>query len=444
MQNNSTFQERTTRRLVQLTFPVESASPGGGCPDDQSMGLAVANTPVDAREIRDAILRHLEEIGLSGSGDGSVLPKEAIRAAYASQREAARERTRRALGDRQIERFAQKYLADGKDIRPEKVAPEVELVDSSRESGQIFRFASLFWSVPASPGYGRRLRFLVWDRHNDKLIGIFALCDPVFNLKKRDEWIGWDQAERRLRLVHTMSAYVVGALPPYSHLLGGKLVTSLIASSEVGQHFRERYGDSTGTISGEKKDAHLVLVSFTSALGRSSIYNRVKLIDPSGVPVVHLRRLGYTQGFGHFQVADRHFQQLKALVEGLGAQDWSAEMVTGPNWRIRVLRTGLRELGIDGDEVLLHGIRREIFAMPVADNALPFLRGADPAPDFSRQQGVAEISRLAVDRWMVPRARRRPGYRDVTQVTSFSALCLGTLRAFASQVPLVQVVLSGL
>ncbi len=34
------------------------------------------------------------------------------------------------------------------------------------------------------------MRYLVYDRNNDKLIGIFALTDPVFNLRVRDAWIG--------------------------------------------------------------------------------------------------------------------------------------------------------------------------------------------------------------------------------------------------------------
>jgi hypothetical protein len=36
--------------------------------------------------------------------------------------------------------------------------------------------------VPVSNGFGRRLRYLVWDEHNDKLIGLIAIGDPVFNL----------------------------------------------------------------------------------------------------------------------------------------------------------------------------------------------------------------------------------------------------------------------
>ena len=389
--------------FVQARFPVASE-------------MAEASRPCRPRDLdtlRDDLMRHLKEIGLSDLG--AVPSKPSIRDAHASQRDEARSRIVRALGPRRMQLYALHHLAEGRDVDPDHIRPEIELVDSDSESGDVFRFATLFWSVPVTLGYGRRMRFLVWDRQNDKLVGAIALCDPVFNLKKRDDWIGWDADQRRERLVHTMSAYVAGALPPYSHLLGGKLVTALAASTEVGQHFRGRYGSTTGTISGEQKDAHLALVTFTSALGRSSIYNRVRLLSADGVPAVDLRRLGYTQGYGHFQVPEELFQQLKALVESTDRRDWTAEMGTGPNWRIRVIRAGLRELGIDGDAVLQHGIRREIFALPVADNALPFLRGQAPTPDFSRQQSVAEISQLAVGRWMVPRARRRPEYSGVSR-----------------------------
>ena len=399
-----------------------------------------ADQPVNPEALRDEILQHLDAIGLSDLG--SAPSKQAVRDAHAEQRTLSRARIVRALGARRIQHYALRHLAEGRNVIPEGIQPDIELVDANSESAEIFRFATLIWSVPVTPGYGRRMRFLVWDLQNNKLIGAFALCDPVFNLKMRDDWIGWDSNQRRERLVHTMSAYVAGALPPYSQMLGGKLVTAMAASAEVGRHFRERYGDTAGTIRGERKDAHLTLVTFTSALGRSSIYNRVRLRDGAGGPVVDLRRLGYTQGYGHFQVPEELFQQFKTPVEDSNRRDWSAEMGTGPNWRIRVLRTGLRALGIDGDAVLQHGIRREVFAMPIADNTLPFLRGADPTPLFTRQQGVAEIARLAVERWMVPRARRRQGC-EITRTSTLGALGLVS-RAFASKDPLVQGALPGL
>src|SRR5262249_30013567 len=46
----------------------------------------------------------------------------------------------------------------------------------------LFRLASLTWAVPISNGFGRRLCYLVWEEHNDKLIGLIAIGDPVFNL----------------------------------------------------------------------------------------------------------------------------------------------------------------------------------------------------------------------------------------------------------------------
>jgi hypothetical protein len=42
----------------------------------------------------------------------------------------------------------------------------------------LFRLASLTWAVPVSNGFGRTLRYLVWDEHNDKLIGLIAIGDP--------------------------------------------------------------------------------------------------------------------------------------------------------------------------------------------------------------------------------------------------------------------------
>ena len=43
------------------------------------------------------------------------------------------------------------------------------------------------------------MRFLVMDQSNGKLMGLFALTDPVFNLQARDNWIGWTTEDRRQR-----------------------------------------------------------------------------------------------------------------------------------------------------------------------------------------------------------------------------------------------------
>ncbi len=368
--------------------------------------------PVDRVALRSDIEDHLRQLGLWDRPADAELSKQNIRDIHNSHRTMAHAKIRKALGERRIREMIEAHIANGDEVDPEKIEPAIELVNTEKLS-RIFRFATLFWSVPASMGYGRRMRFLVRDRRNGKLIGVFALCDPVFNLTPRDDWIGWDQAGRRARLVHTMSAYVVGAVRPYSDLLGGKLVTSLIASREVGKMFDERYGHTAGIISGQRKNARLTLVTFTSALGRSSIYNRVRLYNGSSDhPVVALDGHGYTKGFGHFQIREEHFRQLRQILVEDEHSYISPRMGTGPNWKIRVVRAGLEKIGFEeADAVLRHGIRREVYVMPIADNAKKFLAGQDESPLFDNQYDASAVSELARKRWVIPRASRRPGFR---------------------------------
>ena len=369
--------------------------------------------PVDRDSLRTEIQQHLEAMGLNDDRPNGVLSKEAIRHIHRFHREAAQQRIRKALGNK-INRFMEE-IANGDEVEPENIQPELVDVRAGRRTGDLFRFASLLWAIPVSQGYGRRLRYLVRDRANGKLIGIFALGDPVFNLRVRDDWIGWNHEDRRDRLVNMMDAYVVGAVPPYADLLGGKLVASLIASQEVATKFEERYGNTTGLISRQQKQARLALVTVTSALGRSSMYNRVKLMTNARTQnetVVELLRLGSTTGYGHFQITADLFLQLRKVLQEDGHKYADGHQFgDGPNWRIRVARKGLESLGLNANEVLKHGIRREVYAMPIASNSRLFLSGTDKEPIFNHLT-VDEISALARNRWLVPRSKRKPCYQQ--------------------------------
>jgi len=165
-----------------------------------------------------------------------------------------------------------KHFASGSDIDPARITPVLERIKSDTWQSDLFRLASLTWAVPVSNGYGRRLRYLVWDEHNKTLIGLIAIGDPVFNLSVRDKLIGWDVHDRSDRLANMMDAYVLGAVPPYNMLLGGKLVASLVRSRDLYDDFTETYGDTAGIISGKEKKARLLAVTTSSSLGRSSVY----------------------------------------------------------------------------------------------------------------------------------------------------------------------------
>ncbi|MGZ6357184.1 MAG: Druantia anti-phage system protein DruA, partial [Ktedonobacteraceae bacterium] len=227
--------------------------------------------------IRAELLAHLALIGLSSACPQKEYldVKEQIRLHHAAQRSAFRENEQPFL--LRYGRSLLQHFAEGQEIDPEAVDPYISLVTTCTEDADLFRLATLLWSVPVSRGYGRRLRFLVRDRANGRLLGLFALADPVFNLKARDAWIGWNSDDRRQRLVHVMDAHIVGAVPPYSFLLGGKIAAALMASQEVSDAFATKYSQKKGIISQQYKHAQLLLITVSSALGRSSLYNRLKL-----------------------------------------------------------------------------------------------------------------------------------------------------------------------
>ena len=74
-------------------------------------------------------------------------------------------------------------LASGENIAPEQIRPRLVEVLPGSEDEILFRYACLHWSIPVSSGYGKRLRFLVVDDHNGKLMGLIGLGGPRIRLR---------------------------------------------------------------------------------------------------------------------------------------------------------------------------------------------------------------------------------------------------------------------
>jgi len=62
--------------------------------------------------------------------------------------------------------------------------------------------------------------------------------------------------------------------------------------------------------------------------------------------------------------------------------------------------------------MLRHGIQREVFVCELAKNARRLLATGKGRPNLKELLTVAEVGQLAVHRWMIPRAARRPEFRD--------------------------------
>jgi hypothetical protein len=353
--------------------------------------------------LKRAIRRHFKTLGFTKNANGElVLPGEGK--AVVRQLHRAQRRNRLQSAQPFLERALPKALpsfAEGQELDVSHIRLALREVKSGTWEADLFRVATMTWSVPVSVGFGRRMRYLVWDEGHDRLAGVIALGDPVYNLSVRDNAIGWTVHDRAERLVGLLDAYVLGAVPPYSFLLGGKAVACLVRSRDVFSDFQAKYGGSVGVISKVEKNANLLAVTTTSSMGRSSVYNRLRLDGES-----YFERVGYTIGWGHFHITDPLFEQMRDyLRERDHAYADHHEFGEGPNWRLRTIRAALKALRIN-ETVLKHGIQREVFVAKLAVNAYDALHHGKAEPDVSGLRSVAEISAMAVERWMVPRAAR--------------------------------------
>ena len=355
--------------------------------------------------LRRRVLRELRGMGFR-TISGVLIPpdlsaKQAVRELHYRQRVSLLNRNAEFL--EAWEKPLISHFASGAEVRVDSITPEVELV-STTEQAALFRYATLFWSVPVSQGFGRRTRFLVRDRENGKLIGLFALGDPVYNLTARDQVIGWDVAQRNERLYNVLDAFILGAVPPYRALLGGKLV-AMAAVSEQAQSFIERkYRGTITKIQKVTKRPRPVLITTSSALGRSSLYNRLRYRDRLlYVPV------GYSKGWGHFHFSVDLFAEMCDLLHSDGGVP-SHRFGSGPNWRMRTLKAALGKLELDPD-LLHHGVGREIFLAPLAKNWQAFLKGETDRCQWYRFD-LDDLAKFFRERWAVGRAIRDSSYLD--------------------------------
>ena len=372
--------------------------------------------------LRRRVLGELVAAGFELQGGHLVAPqgegKAVARSLHGSQRRALLKKSANFIGD--VEESVLEFFANGDEVVPHEINPRIARVETPTDVA-LFRFTALHWSVPVSQGYGRRTRFLIWDDHNGKLIGIFAMGDPVFNLGARDRIIGWSSDDRQKRLYNVFDAFVLGAVDPYRQLIAGKLAAMCTVSDEVVKTLTEKYAGQTTVIAEEIKASRPVLVTTTSALGKSSIYNRLTFNKQ-----LLFQPVGFTSGFGHFQFSDELFDELLHLVRDDDDFRGSA-YGKGPNYRIRTIRAALSELGLSSD-LLKHGIQREIYLAPLAANYAAYLRGESTVVR-PIHRSLAELSDYWRERWAVPRGKRRP---------EFSAFNRESLR-LSSELPLIGV-----
>jgi hypothetical protein len=266
-------------------------------------------------------------------------------------------------------KIANSNLADGSVVWNSNIEPMIE-VCQTQEQLDIFRFFRYYWSSPFSEYVGRRVKLLIRDNAlpNKPLIGIAALGSSIVHIPDRDNWIGWNKETRTKNLIYAMDAYVLGALPPYNLLLGGKLISYVIASNEVRKIYKSKYRGVTTNIS-KRKASNLACIFTTSLYGHSSQYNRIKYENQLlYIPI------GHTKGYGTLHLTNETFNAMKELVEYRGINVLN-RFGDGPIWRMRVIRTAADILGFNANFLLQHSFKRDIYAIPLAYNFKDYLMG---------------------------------------------------------------------
>lgn len=362
---------------------------------------------MDAVILKKLIIESLEEQGFKIDND-QVMPPDDISKDNVRNLHALAVRHRVEKGKEGLYRYEPRLLeriATGGEVVPEIIQPSLIEVSPDSEDELLFRYVSLHWSIPVSKGYGRRIRFLVVDQSNNKLIGIIGLGDPVIALAARDKWIGWDQSARHERLRYVIDAFVLGAVPPYSYLLCGKLIALLAASIDVRSRFFNKYRERHSLIQNRGHDIEPVLITTMSALGKSSVYNRLKY--PNGPSYISV---GYTSGYGEFHFSNGLYKDI-AHYAHTNCSPTSKNKKWGKGFRNRreVVRKVLLHIGIS-DEWMRHGLQREIFVVPLAANSREFLLGEQDNLILFRQS-ADNIFTWFRQRWLLPRAMRDLRYQ---------------------------------
>jgi hypothetical protein len=213
---------------------------------------------------------------------------------------------------------------------------------------------------------------------------------------------------------------VCGAVPPYSELLGGKMVAMLATSGDLVRCYRERYSGSPSIIASSmagrriERTANLAFLGTTSLYGvRPSQYDRAaipcELIGGRAGERVRYRYLDRTEGFGTSQISDRTQLQLAHfLAQRVGKRSRVNNVFgEGANPRMRAIREALGVLGLPSEQILRHGQAKCVYGVHLLRNTRDYLLRLESKPDYlfddAESPHSPRIAEYWFERWVRPR-----------------------------------------
>ena len=301
--------------------------------------------------------------------------------------------------------------------RGEKVAP-IKRLPVTADGGVDWRLAS-----EAPLFVAKRAKTLADVLFARRILARVDQCPDLSKLTQKDDALAraFSIAAREIRKVGLASRLlelnVCGAVPPYRDLLGGKLAALAVASAEIRGAYAKRYASQVSEITSQMagrevvREADVCVIATMSLYGLSaSQYNRLKIKVSEG-DVVQWHDLEVTEGYGTTHFGEDTVKALRALSDKRrGGRHVNNLFGEGTSPRLRQIRDGLDELGLDTDGLLRHSAPRRVYSLEVFPGARDVLclnetssvtvRGFDAIADAWRRRWLASriTFREALDR----------------------------------------------
>ncbi len=269
--------------------------------------------------------------------------------------------------------------------------------------------------------------------HKNPALGYAELIHP--STKNGKEMISRVLREIRTTALaeNIMDVSVCGAITPYNEILGGKLVTSLMASQEMRELFRERYHTkykSAAIIASSNKgrpvyrDANLLCLTTTSLYGvASSQYNRIKFLkknypnleqDVIWQEVYKDDTSLKTKGLGVYHISDRTIEMIKILTyKKTNRIEVNSKFGEGTSPKLRKITFGLGLLfdfvnnTSSIEDILSHSIQRKNYICFLVKNPIQILLKRKKNYTGIKLSSTSSISSAWIRRWLLRRIKRK-------------------------------------
>ena len=219
---------------------------------------------------------------------------------------------------------------------------------------------------------------------------------------------------------------VCGAIPPYNHLLGGKLVTLLMGSKEVQQIYNERYSNQPSEIASQLAGRTIVRPSILKALTTTSLYgvgssqyNRLKLLQKTHSKLPHdvvWEELRRSEGFTITHISNETVSFMRQLgIAHYGRRRINSVFGEGSSPRTRQVREALNLLGINNDDLLKQPVGRRVYGCELYPGAKDELLGFVAPKKRSILPSAKEISKAWQDRWLAKRIEKTDTLQHVAE-----------------------------